>query len=336
MWHSKLRQITIAQFGRLLPYLPLYVAQRRGFFEKEGLHVKIINANCDESTWNMVVSGSAQFGVADPLLMVEDSKTRGVVIAALLQRSANYGLAQKPQHHLVSPETFSGKKIAVFRSPSTSFALLRRICQQCAKNNVNEPEIVEIEFTTELGYLRRSDIDLVLMTEPSATVAELQGSYRVFSGPRYFDDILYTGLFATSEYVTSNPKIAQSVVNAVENAIHLIHRDHSAALSVAIEEFPDVERTTIELATLRLFADNVFPKKTTISDQSWYALREIRSNSLDMPLIQEYVNNTFATNAGAMRPPSTEFIILKPGIWGCSIDIKALWRNLMRKRHSQD
>ncbi len=60
------RKITIAQFGDLLLYMPLYVAADENLFSKRGLHVEIISTGGDDKTYAAVLSGGAQFGVADP------------------------------------------------------------------------------------------------------------------------------------------------------------------------------------------------------------------------------------------------------------------------------
>ncbi len=59
-------KMTIAQAGDFFLYAPLYVALDSGIFEQEGLDAAITTTGGDDKTWAAVVSGSAQFGVADP------------------------------------------------------------------------------------------------------------------------------------------------------------------------------------------------------------------------------------------------------------------------------
>src|ERR1700674_1418589 len=46
--------IAICQYGDLLIYLPLYIAQDQGYFNKEGLDVKFINGGGDDKTYAAV------------------------------------------------------------------------------------------------------------------------------------------------------------------------------------------------------------------------------------------------------------------------------------------
>ena len=276
----------------------------------------------------MVAHGNAQFGVADPLLMLNDMKVKGVVLATLLQRTVIYGISKKPLHFLISPKDFSGKIIGVFGPPSTSFALFQNICKECNNINLSKPEAFEIEFTDELKYIQQPDIDVVLMTEPSASIAELEGAYRIFNGPKYFGKILNTGLFAKADYIEDSPKIVQRVVNALEKSLRFIHKEHLKTISVACEEFSEVPKSAVEFAMLRLLLDDVVPKNTIISDESLNALRRIREIDKPMQVIRSYVNNEFAVKANSSTLPSNEVFSLKPGMWGFSIDLKALWKNL--------
>lgn len=327
-----MKKVVIAQFAKVLPYLPLYAAKRYGFFEREGLDVTIMNAFGDHSTWGMIRKGDAQFGVADPLMMVEDNTVRGIVVAALVQRAGIYGMSKHQHNTLVDARSFSGRSVAVFRSPSTSFALLSSIRRDCIKLGGDEPRLIEMEPTTELGYLARPDSDIVMMTEPSASVAELEGAHRIFHGSKYFGQILVTGLFARKDYVDINPSIARGVVSGIDRSLRMLHKDHIEAIRVARQEFSHLPAMAVEMATLRLFADQMLPESSIASDSAWYALRHIRSADSGMPLFHSYVDNSFALGAAQTPKRAQEILSLKPGIWGISVDLKAIWRNLRRLR----
>src|SRR5665213_2123044 len=58
--------VTVAEVGEFFIYMPLYYANERGFFEKNGLKVKIVASGGDEKSVAAVISGGADFGVGDP------------------------------------------------------------------------------------------------------------------------------------------------------------------------------------------------------------------------------------------------------------------------------
>ena len=52
---SELETIKVAQFGDVFIYIPLYLANTKGFFKEEGLKVDLINTGGDDKTYALVV-----------------------------------------------------------------------------------------------------------------------------------------------------------------------------------------------------------------------------------------------------------------------------------------
>ena len=91
------RKITIAQYGDVFLYAPIYIAKEAGFFAKRGLDVSLVSTGGDDKTWAAVISGSASFGVADPTF-VAISELRGQpgrVIASIVNGVPFWGITLK-------------------------------------------------------------------------------------------------------------------------------------------------------------------------------------------------------------------------------------------------
>lgn len=89
------KPVTIAQFGHMFLYLPLYVAQVNGYFTDEGLDAKIISTGGDEKTFAAVISDNAQFGVADPTFsaIAKERGNGGWVVASVVNGVPFWGIA---------------------------------------------------------------------------------------------------------------------------------------------------------------------------------------------------------------------------------------------------
>jgi NitT/TauT family transport system substrate-binding protein len=83
------KEVTIAEYGSLLIYLPLYIAQDKGYFDQQSVHVKFVDSGGDDKTFAALVSGSAQFGVADPTFtaIAREKGQRAVVVGKFARRS---------------------------------------------------------------------------------------------------------------------------------------------------------------------------------------------------------------------------------------------------------
>lgn len=269
LFRTRLRDVTVCQFHRSLGYLPLYVAQRRGFFTKNGLRVRIVEGHGDEPVWVAVARGDAQFGISDPVGMIRNHLTAGVVVGTVLGKLAMWGMARKPMLPIRSMDRFHNKKTSVFSEPTTQHALIRGALE--AAGSSLEDHLVEHSSGSEIGALLDDDVDIVLMDEPRATIAEREGAFRVFSAPKVVGPFLCSGCFTSKKFAVENSDIVEAFVSSLQLALDLIHADHLSALQVAREEFPEIDRTKRELATLRMLDDEVFPASIAVEEGAWQA-----------------------------------------------------------------
>ena len=96
------KEVTIAQFGHVFLYMPLYVAIRKGFFEKHGLAVKLVSTGGDEKTFTAVATGNAQFGVSDPtfVAIAREHGKGGKVVAAVVRGVPFWVVTLKPESEI--------------------------------------------------------------------------------------------------------------------------------------------------------------------------------------------------------------------------------------------
>jgi NitT/TauT family transport system substrate-binding protein len=291
-------EITICQFHRTVNYLPLYVAQQRKYFQQEGLLVNIIDGHGDDRAWSKVKQGEAQFGVADPVMMLEEDQIQGKVVSSIVNRAALWGMTKKPLAPIRDFKELQGKIIAVYSAPSTSYMI---ICRILADHQLQDSVVIQqMAPGSEYNILDAPEVDIVLVPEPMVTVMEQNGAHKIFSASQYFRDFLFTGLFTTVDYINQNPGVVQSVVNAIERSLCFIRTNSTNALQVAAKEFTDLPEFAIELATLKLLSERVIPKHTTVPMNGWSRCVQVRrpkdSSSF---LFDTYVDNSFAHRAVA-------------------------------------
>ena len=115
---SELETIKVAQFGDVFIYIPLYLANTKGFFKEEGLKVDLINTGGDDKTYAAVIGGSALFGIADPTF-VAIAKEQGI------RNLRNIGIfCQSPKGNTVDNTSYHTSIYSLFLSNSNK----SRIC----------------------------------------------------------------------------------------------------------------------------------------------------------------------------------------------------------------
>lgn len=179
---TKLEKVTLAQFGHVFLYMPLYVAVNKGFFKEQGLDVNLVSTGGDEKTFTAVATGNAQFGVSDPLFtaIAREHGQSGKVVAAVVRGVPFWVVTEKKNIGTITkPEQFAGYRIATYTSPSTSYAVMKKILAN--NGHPVNAKIVEGAFGTLPALLKAGQADMALEIEPVVSIVLKNGGHVVYS-----------------------------------------------------------------------------------------------------------------------------------------------------------
>jgi NitT/TauT family transport system substrate-binding protein len=298
---SKLQPVTIAQFGHVFLYMPLYVAVNKGFFKEQGLDVRLVSTGGDEKTFTAVASGNAQFGVSDPTFtaIARERGQGGKVVAGIVRGVPFWVVTFNPAIKKIdTPMGFSGYRIATYTAPSTSYAVMKNILQNGGKP-VNA-RIVQGAFGTLLALLRARQADMALDIEPIVSIATHQGGRIVYSPAAHLGDFAFTGLTVSDGFYKQHPDQIQQAVNAITKAMKFIRQDFEGAVAVARKEFPEVPEPVVREALKRLVQEGTVPPSPVLTKQAWdraIALRREIGDLKGKGSFEENVDMSFAIKA---------------------------------------
>jgi NitT/TauT family transport system substrate-binding protein len=298
-------KVTICQWGQLLIYLPLYIAQFEGLFEKQGLDVKFINGGADDLTWGAVTSGSADFGVADPTMVAIQAEQGGVpgkVIGNIVGKVSFWAVSlDKNAAEITGPEQFKGQTVAAFKYPNTANALALRTFQKGGLVLGKDVKIVEVNYGAVLAQLQSGGATLAMVLEPTASEIESQGGKIVYSYPDIWGDFAFTGLTATEKTINERPETVQKVVNALNEAMFIAHNDPDRTLRAAEKAFPDESPAILKSAIQRMVQQGIIPSNIQPSEEGWKKALElcVEVNKLKvMPTDpNSFIESKFSINA---------------------------------------
>ncbi len=299
---AALTEITIAQFGQVFLYLPLYVANDKGFFAEEGLDVTIVSTGGDDRTFAAVSSGSAQLGVADPafVAIAAEQGLEGKVIASIVNGVTFWGVTYDQTIPQISEvNDFASKRIAVYTAPSTNYTVMKDILDN-AEGGAVAGEIVQGAFGSLIAMLKAGQADIAMELEPVASIAVADGARIVYSMVDSFGDFAFTGLTATTDYLQSSPEVAQAAINGISRAMEYIYSDFDGALEVAVNEFPEVDESSLRNALQRLTSEGVIPRTPILTEEAWDKAIQLRKDVGDITGEGSYAANvdmTFAQRA---------------------------------------
>ena len=268
--------ITIAQYGHMLLYLPVYVAKAKGYFDDEGLTVELVSTGGDEKTFAAVASGYAQYGVADPVFtaIAREQGKGGKVIASLVNGVPFWGVTfRKDIQPIKELADFAGSRIAVYDEPSTNYAVMADALNRA---HVRGATIVQGSYGALLPMLRAGKADIAMELEPNVSIAEASGASVVYSLSERIQEFAFTGLTTSDDYLAKNSQQAQAVVRALARAVANVHEDPTGALTIAEAEFPELPKPIVRSALYRLLSGNVIPSSLILTPTAWRNAVDVR------------------------------------------------------------
>ncbi|MBL0185511.1 MAG: ABC transporter substrate-binding protein [Candidatus Obscuribacter sp.] len=289
---GQLKPITIAQFGHVFLYMPLYVALDAGFFKEQGLDVKLVSTGGDEKTFTAVSAGNAQFGVSDPTFaaIAREHGQGGKVVAAIVKGTPFWVITYKKEiKPITAPAGFSGYRVATYTAPSTSYAVMKNILQ-----NGNKPvsaKIVQGAFGSLNAIVRSNNADMAMEIEPMVSIATNQGAHIVYSPASDNGDFAFTGLTVSDDYCAKHPGEIQAAVNALSKAMKYIRDNKKGTLAIAKKEFPEVSEKVITDALERLIQSGTTPSSPVLNKSAWEHAIKLRKDLGDLKSAGSYEQN---------------------------------------------
>ena len=263
--------VRINQAFQSLLYLPLYVAQEQGFFKQQGVAVKISTGGGGAQSWAAVIGGSADFSIQDPVFVpkTRENGGNGVVVAGVQNAPTIFIFGKDAASLQNNLSHLSGKRVVTSPQPDTTWAFMSYLITQ---QNLKDVKLVHVAIGNEIPAVAAGRADYALAAEPQATMAEQQNGLHVvysFSAAQSWYPFAFSSLTTTQQYIDKNPKAAQGVVTAFEQASRFIYSHPDTAVEIARKYFPNLPVALVKEAVQREIDAKGYPENALVSQQAW-------------------------------------------------------------------
>ena len=221
---------TIAVGGKnLLYYLPLTIAEQRGYFKAEGLEVTIVDFAGGARALQAVVGGSADV-VSGAFEHTVNMQFKGQAMRAFalqgLAPQIVLGVNPKTMPNFKTVADLKGKKIGVTAPGSSTNVMVNFIL---AKAGLKPSDVSIIGVGASQGAvaaMRSGQIDAISNLDPVITLLQRSGDLKIVSDTRIVaeSDKVFGGpmpagcLYAPQPFIDKNPATAQALTNAMVRA----------------------------------------------------------------------------------------------------------------------
>jgi NitT/TauT family transport system substrate-binding protein len=239
-------------------FVPLYVADGKGFFEKEGLKVEIVSAHGGPMAMQALIAGQVQFcatGHGQVANLFEKGKKTKIVNQ--MQDKCTFSMVGRPEIKQI--KDIKGKLIGCTKIGAETYGVGRFLAAKAGLNPEKDITMVEVGgIATMAGALENNRIQATMAWEPltSKLLSERKGvllarlnsredSLKHFGSPSYSFSVIEV----TEEYLKKNHKTVQKFVNAMVAAEKWI-ASHSIdeLVGVVSPYFSGTEKDILEIA----------------------------------------------------------------------------------------
>ena len=234
--HLEKPSIRLAVGGKaLVAYLPLTIAERRGYFSREGLDVEINDFQGGAKALEALIGGSADVvcGAYEHTLYMA---AKGIAIEAVVLQANSFGLVagiakDKAAAYHALPD-LKGMKIGVTGPGSASAVGLRMLLAK-ASLTADDVSIIGVGGgAAAVAAVKAGRVDAIANFDPVISLLQRDGAIKTILDTRKREDLdfLYGGPFAASAFYVDarfaqrNPETVQAFVNAVVAALEWLDK----------------------------------------------------------------------------------------------------------------
>jgi NitT/TauT family transport system substrate-binding protein len=239
-------KLTIGVGGKsLFYYLPLTIAEQKGYFKDEGLDVEIPDFPGGAKALQALIGGSADL-VSGAYEHTITQQAKGINIEAVVLQGKDAGIVlAMPKARAAaykSPADLKGLKIGV-TAPGSSTNMFVNIL--LAKANL-KPDAVSIigvgAGAGAVAIMKRGEIDAIANLDPVIAQLEANGDAVALVDTRTAKGMqeVYGGAYAAGcvyapvDFVKKNPRTVQAVVNAMVRALRFIQQSTPEQIVAAV------------------------------------------------------------------------------------------------------
>lgn len=240
-----LRTVELHEVTRSVFYAPQYVAISMGFFEDEGLGVRITTSGGSDKAMTALLSGQADICLAGPETGVyvynEGKADHPLIVGQLTKRDGSFlvGRTDEPDF---SWESLRGKSIIGGRAGGMPLMTLEYVLKAHGLEPGVDVDVIDsIQFNLMGGAFEGGTGDYVTLFEPTATEFERAGKgYIVANVGLASGEVPYTVYLVSQTMLQQDAAFVESFLRAVYRAQRWIATASDREVAEAMEPFfPD-------------------------------------------------------------------------------------------------
>ena len=265
-------------YNQLRISLPVFVAQEKGFFQKNNLNVELEMFDTAQPMVDALCGGKIDVAGYSAFPIVFNAQLRSkkeLYYSTVLMEDDAHPLSMfvvKKDSPIKTISDLKGKNIGIL--PTFAYKVWLELILQ--KNGIKPEDVTIIQVAPAMtpSALESKNIDVAFTNDPAVTTCIQKGIGRLLFPeamvPKYmWSPFPFASFNMTREFVDKNPDTARKILRSLDEAIDFINTNQQEAKKIMADFIPEVQRPFVEH-----YPDAFFKKSTEFSVQDLLKIEE--------------------------------------------------------------
>jgi ABC-type nitrate/sulfonate/bicarbonate transport system substrate-binding protein len=299
-----LLKMRFTQSGNTSSSWPLYVAEQKKIFEKNGLQVEVIIINGATNVVRAVLSDTIPIGRINPdyVIGAADKGAKVKVIAANMEKIP-YDIYARPE--IKSGIELKGKTLGVSTLTGGTTLMVHEVLEKAYKLKESDYKLLVVGTSPQrYAALKGGSVQASFMGPPFTFRAAKDGFRKLANFNEYLGPILFTTDFASMNYLKSNRTEVVRYLKSMIEATRWLYdpKNKEEALAIHMRVLKSTRESAEEDYKYLVQDFQPFPKDGTVSKASYDKTMELRAKEglyqgKKIPPMSEYVDSSLIDEA---------------------------------------
>ena len=301
---SGLLKMRFTQSGNTSSSWPLYVAEQKRMFERNGLQVEVIIINGATNVVRAVLSETIPIGRINPdyVIGAADKGAKVKVVAANMEKIP-YDIFARPE--IKSGAELKGKTIGVSTLTGGTTLMFHEVLEKAYKLKENDYKLLVVGTSPpRYAALKGGSVHATFMGPPFNFRAAKDGFRKLANFHEYLGPILFTADFAHMNYLKSNrTEVVRYLKSMIESTRWLYDpKNKEEALAIHMKVLKSSRESAEEDYKYLVQDFQPFPKDGTVSKVSYDKTMDLRAKEgayqgKKIPPASDYVDSSMNDEA---------------------------------------
>jgi len=242
--------------------IPLWIAQEKGFFERNGLDTRLIYIGGGRIVAQSFAAGQVKIAImAGPALVSANLAGLSLRMVAGLVNTSTYSLFVKS--NINSPQDLKGKRFGMGSFGSSPDFMMRQIFRRLGLDPEKDVTILQLGGggdLVRLAALKAGSVDGALLSPPLTALARDAGFRALITPQNLVIPYQQTGVATTKEFIDRNRDSVRRFVKAMVEAVHYYKTHKEESIAVVAKNLKTNDRVALE-ESYQEFAVKLHPRK---------------------------------------------------------------------------